>query len=84
MGRSKPVNMPVSGTYPVVIEAGSLSSLEPSPKFYDGHRQTLDEVTGAVELQLCEDLADAMLESPGNKEPGKYFNAMEIISTFVV
>lgn len=71
VGRSKPVNMPVSSTYPVLIESGSVSSCEPSPKLLDICQKNFDETTGAGELQLKEDLADAMLESPGVREAGK-------------
>nr|XP_022914502.1 breast carcinoma-amplified sequence 3 homolog isoform X3 [Onthophagus taurus] len=65
--RSKPVNMPLTGAYPVLIEAGSVGSCEPSPKLLDACQRHFDE-TGCSELQLKEDLADAMLESPGARE----------------
>ncbi|XP_022914500.2 breast carcinoma-amplified sequence 3 homolog isoform X1 [Onthophagus taurus] len=67
--RSKPVNMPLTGAYPVLIEAGSVGSCEPSPKLLDACQRHFDE-TGCSELQLKEDLADAMLESPGAREGG--------------
>lgn len=57
--RSKPLNMPDDGV-PVLIESGSASSFEQSPRLLDR------EVPGSCgESQLKEDLADAMLESPG-------------------
>lgn len=72
MGRSKPVNMPVSTTYPILIESGSVSSCEQSPKLLDTYQRLAEEVGGAGESQLKEDLADAMLESPGVRESGKH------------
>ncbi|XP_017773235.1 PREDICTED: breast carcinoma-amplified sequence 3 homolog isoform X2 [Nicrophorus vespilloides] len=68
--RSKPVNMPLNAAYPILIEAGSVSSCEPSPKFLDTLQRNFDDVGGACELQLKEELADAMLESPGIRESG--------------
>lgn len=72
VGRSKPVNMPVSTAYPILIESGSVSSCEQSPKLLDTYQRLSEEVGGAGELQLKEDLADAMLESPGVRESGWY------------
>lgn len=66
VGRSKPVNMPTTTAYPILIESGSVSSCDQSPKL----RGTLEETGGAGEVQLKEDLADAMLESPGVREAG--------------
>nr|CAD7263741.1 unnamed protein product [Timema shepardi] len=69
--RSNPVNMPLSaGTRPIVpvlIESGSSSSYEQSPTLleYKGDGGDSDGSTGPVESQLKEDLADAMMESPG-------------------
>lgn len=71
VGRSKPVNMPSTTTYPILIESGSVSSCEQSPKLLDTYQRTLEEVGGAGEVQLKEDLADAMLESPGAREAGR-------------
>ncbi|KAK5643923.1 hypothetical protein RI129_007768 [Pyrocoelia pectoralis] len=70
VNRSKPVNMPVSTAYPILIESGSASSCEQSPKLLDTYQRVSEEVGGAGELQLKEDLADAMLESPGVRETG--------------
>lgn len=73
VGRSKPVNMPISTMLPVLIESGSASSCEQSPKLQDACRRMSDETGAAGEIQLKEDLADAMLESPGGiREPGKW------------
>lgn len=72
IGRSKPVNMPLSSTHPIMIESGSVSSCEPSPKLLDTYQKNFDDVSGAGELQLKEDLADAMLESPGIRDNGNY------------
>lgn len=72
IGRSKPVNMPLSSTHPILIESGSVSSCEPSPKLLDTYHRNFDEIGGAGELQLKEELADAMLESPGVRDGGKY------------
>lgn len=67
--------MPSTTTYPILIEAGSVSSCEQSPKFLDTYHQgNSEETSGEVEVQLKEDLADAMLESPGGKETtGEWF-----------
>ncbi|XP_055620763.1 uncharacterized protein LOC129765015 isoform X2 [Toxorhynchites rutilus septentrionalis] len=74
--RSNPMNMPVSGgrrhLVPVLIESGSCSSFEQSPRMMTmtefRHLENLDVDTfsslGPVESQLREDLADAMRESP--------------------
>ncbi|KAF5287899.1 hypothetical protein FQA39_LY04073 [Lamprigera yunnana] len=70
VNRSKPVNMPVSTGYPILIESGSASSFEQSPKLSDTYQQLSEETGGPGELQLKEDLADAMLESPGVRESG--------------
>lgn len=67
------MNMPVTSAYPVLIEAGSVSSCEPSPKLLDICQKTFNETSGAGELQLKEDLADAMLESPGVREAGELY-----------
>lgn len=65
--RSNPLNMPEEGV-PVLIESGSASSFEQSPRLLDR------EMPGCSgENQLREDLADAMLESPGRtREEGMY------------
>ncbi|KAF5271182.1 hypothetical protein FQR65_LT05326 [Abscondita terminalis] len=70
VNRSKPVNMPMSTAYPILIESGSASSCEQSPKLLDTYQQLSEETGGPGELQLKEDLADAMLESPGVRESG--------------
>lgn len=71
VGRSKPVNMPPTTAYPILIESGSVSSCEQSPKLLDTYQRNFEETGGAGEVQLKEDLADAMLESPGVKEAGE-------------
>ncbi|XP_047110731.1 breast carcinoma-amplified sequence 3 homolog [Schistocerca piceifrons] len=71
--RSNPMNMPIStgGTRPIVpvlIESGSSSSYEQSPRLmevYGGDGVDSDGSAGPGEIQLREDLADAMMESPG-------------------
>ncbi|XP_066992105.2 breast carcinoma-amplified sequence 3 homolog [Anabrus simplex] len=70
--RSNPVNMPLSGggrpIVPVLIESGSASSYEQSPRLvevYGGEGGDSDGSAGPGDTQLREDLADAMMESPG-------------------
>ncbi|KAJ6638684.1 Breast carcinoma-amplified sequence 3 like [Pseudolycoriella hygida] len=71
--RSNPMNMPLSGNgrspVPVLIESGSCSSYEHSPRLVDQYRHNehmgSDFSLGAGDSQLREDLADAMRESPG-------------------
>uniref|UniRef100_U5ES95 Putative breast carcinoma amplified sequence n=1 Tax=Corethrella appendiculata TaxID=1370023 RepID=U5ES95_9DIPT len=71
--RSNPMNMPHSTgmrpLVPVLIESGSCSSYEHSPRLMNEFRQheqldTEFSSLGPVETQLREDLADAMRESP--------------------
>ncbi|XP_049300979.1 breast carcinoma-amplified sequence 3 homolog isoform X5 [Anopheles funestus] len=74
--RSNPMNMPLVGgmmrpLVPVLIESGSCSSYEQSPRMMNmnefRHHENLDtefSSLGPVESQLREDLADAMRESP--------------------
>ncbi|XP_058175788.1 uncharacterized protein LOC131290642 [Anopheles ziemanni] len=74
--RSNPMNMPLAGgmmrpLVPVLIESGSCSSYEQSPRMMNmnefRHHENLDtefSSLGPVESQLREDLADAMRESP--------------------
>lgn len=65
--RSTPLNMPDDGV-PVLIESGSASSFEQSPRLLD---RDMPGCSG--ESQLREDLADAMLESPGRaREEGRF------------
>lgn len=71
LGHSKPVNMPITKANAVLIESSSASSCEQS--LLDTYQRTFEEVGGAGELQLKEDLADAMLESPGIRETGELF-----------
>lgn len=66
--RSKPVNMPVSKANAILIESGSASSCE--QLFLDTYHKAGDEVGSAGESRLKEDLADAMLESPGKRDAG--------------
>ncbi|KAJ8931403.1 hypothetical protein NQ314_015675, partial [Rhamnusium bicolor] len=68
LGHTKPVNMPITKANAVLIESSSASSCEQS--LLDTYHRTFEEVGGAGELQLKEDLADAMLESPGIRETG--------------
>ncbi|CAG2053894.1 unnamed protein product [Timema podura] len=69
--RSNPVNMPLNAgarpIVPVLIESGSSSSYEQSPTLleYKGDGGDSDGSAGPGESQLKEDLADAMMESPG-------------------
>ncbi|KAK7865422.1 hypothetical protein R5R35_012788 [Gryllus longicercus] len=67
--RSNPVNMPLSGrpVVPVLIESGSASSYEQSPRLLEayGGDGDSDGSAGPGDTQLREDLADAMMESPG-------------------
>ncbi|KDR16621.1 Breast carcinoma-amplified sequence 3-like protein [Zootermopsis nevadensis] len=70
--RSNPVNMPISSSsrpvVPVLIESGSGSSYEQSPRLletYGADGADSDGSAGPGETQLREDLADAMMESPG-------------------
>ncbi|XP_032594821.1 breast carcinoma-amplified sequence 3 homolog isoform X2 [Drosophila grimshawi] len=92
--RSSPLNMPLSGVavaggstvttgghragVPVLIESGSYSSIEQSPKLMDRFRHGhLDSDYGHGDMRLKEDLADAMRESPSTaaarRETGKFF-----------
>lgn len=82
VGRSKPVNMPTTTTYPILIESGSVSSCDQSPKLQDTYQRTLVEPGGAGEVQLREDLAEAMLESPGVREAGGYFIGQLLLFLF--
>lgn len=70
LGRSKPVNMPITKANAVLIESSSASSCEQS--LLDTYQKNYEEIGAIGELQLKEDLADAMLESPGIKESGKW------------
>lgn len=70
LGRSKPVNMPITKANAVLIESSSASSCEQS--LLDTYQKNYEEIGAIGELQLKEDLADAMLESPGIKETGKW------------
>ncbi|XP_037938422.1 uncharacterized protein LOC119671734 [Teleopsis dalmanni] len=78
--RSSPLNMPLTATgrsaVPVLIESGSYSSIEQSPKLMDRFRhEHLDsEFTHGGDSRLKEDLADAMRESPSvssHKDTGR-------------
>ncbi|XP_018572462.1 breast carcinoma-amplified sequence 3 homolog isoform X2 [Anoplophora glabripennis] len=72
LGHSKPVNMPITKANAVLIESSSASSCEQS--LLDTYQRTFEEVGGAGELQLKEDLADAMLESPGIRETDPFID----------
>lgn len=85
VGRSKPVNMPTTTTYPILIESGSVSSCDQSPKLQDTYQHTVVEPGGAGEVQLKEDLAEAMLESPGVREAGwSYYFFRQLFSSLFV
>ncbi|XP_017851692.1 breast carcinoma-amplified sequence 3 homolog [Drosophila busckii] len=63
---------------PVLIESGSYSSIEQSPKLMDRFRHGhLDSDYGHGDMRLKEDLADAMRESPSTaaarRETGNFF-----------
>ncbi|CAG9856672.1 unnamed protein product [Phyllotreta striolata] len=68
LGHSKPINMPITKANAVLIESSSASSCEQS--LLDNYHRTIEEGGGIGELQLKEDLADAMLESPGIRDTG--------------
>lgn len=78
--RSSPLNMPLSAAgrsaVPVLIESGSYSSIEQSPKLMDRFRHehmNSDFSVAHGDNRLKEDLADAMRESPSvsHKDSGK-------------
>lgn len=62
--------MPISKSNTVFIESGSASSSE--QYFLDEmyHKNCAEMNTGMGEMRLKEDLADAMMESPGIRETG--------------
>lgn len=64
--------MPSTTAYPILIESGSVSSCDQSPKLRDTYQRAFEEAGGAGEVQLKEDLADAMLESPGVRDAGRF------------
>ncbi|XP_017463734.1 PREDICTED: breast carcinoma-amplified sequence 3 homolog, partial [Rhagoletis zephyria] len=73
--RSHPLSMPATATarcsLPVLIESGSYSSIEQSPKLMDRfHHDHLDSdfAVSHGDSRLKEDLADAMRESPSVSE----------------
>uniref|UniRef100_A0A6P7FVH4 Breast carcinoma-amplified sequence 3 homolog n=1 Tax=Diabrotica virgifera virgifera TaxID=50390 RepID=A0A6P7FVH4_DIAVI len=68
LGHSKPINMPITKANAVLIESSSASSCE--QHLLENYHRTLEEGGGVGELQLKEDLADAMLESPGLRDTG--------------
>ncbi|CAG9819698.1 unnamed protein product [Phaedon cochleariae] len=73
LGHTKPVNMPITTANAVLIESSSASSYEHS--LLDAYHGRGGEEEGGGgrgvgESQLKEDLADAMLESPGIRETG--------------
>ncbi|XP_036341369.1 LOW QUALITY PROTEIN: uncharacterized protein LOC118750750 [Rhagoletis pomonella] len=76
--RSHPLSMPATATarcsLPVLIESGSYSSIEQSPKLMDRfHHDHLDSdfAVSHGDSRLKEDLADAMRESPSVSEVHK-------------
>ncbi|XP_054730898.1 breast carcinoma-amplified sequence 3 homolog isoform X3 [Anastrepha obliqua] len=76
--RSHPLSMPVTAaarcTLPVLIESGSYSSIEQSPKLMDRFRHEHLDSDFAIahgDSRLKEDLADAMRESPSVSEVSK-------------
>ncbi|KAG5893569.1 hypothetical protein JTB14_028336 [Gonioctena quinquepunctata] len=68
LGHTKPVNMPITKANAILIESSSASSCEQS--LLETYHRTLQEGGGIGELQLKEDLADAMMESPAGRENG--------------
>ncbi|KAL1505720.1 hypothetical protein ABEB36_005219 [Hypothenemus hampei] len=68
LNRSKPVNMPITKANAVLIESSSASSSEQS--LLDIYRKNCEELGAAGEHQIKEDLADAMMESPGARNAG--------------
>lgn len=62
--------MPISKSNTILIESGSASSSE--QYFLDElYSKNCDEMnSGMGEMRLKEDLADAMMESPGIRETG--------------
>ncbi|XP_066246460.1 breast carcinoma-amplified sequence 3 homolog [Euwallacea similis] len=68
LNRSKPVNMPITKANAVLIESSSASSSEQC--LLDMYRKNSEEFGVVGEHQIKEDLADAMMESPGLKEGG--------------
>ncbi|CAH1958847.1 unnamed protein product [Acanthoscelides obtectus] len=64
---SSAINVPVSKSNAITIEAGSANSSE--QLFLDAFRKNYIQSSGG-ENQLKEELADAMLESPGIRETG--------------
>ncbi|XP_011183414.2 uncharacterized protein LOC105212823 isoform X1 [Zeugodacus cucurbitae] len=76
--RSHPLSMPVTAaarcTLPVLIESGSYSSVEQSPKLMDRFRHEhldSDFAMAHGDSRLKEDLADAMRESPSVSDDRK-------------
>ncbi|VEN48848.1 unnamed protein product [Callosobruchus maculatus] len=67
LGPTNPVNVPVTKSSAILIESGSANSCEHF--LLDTYHKTFVESSGG-ETQLKEDLADAMLESPGIRETG--------------
>ncbi|XP_056641626.1 breast carcinoma-amplified sequence 3 homolog [Diorhabda sublineata] len=65
---TKPINMPITNANHVLIESGSASSSE--QQLLENYQKSLEEGGGIGELRLKEDLADAMLESPGIRDIG--------------
>ncbi|XP_076273958.1 breast carcinoma-amplified sequence 3 homolog isoform X3 [Rhynchophorus ferrugineus] len=66
LNRSKPVNMPITKANAILIESSSASSSEQS--LLDIYKKNCEEMGAAGEHQIKEDLADAMIESPGVRE----------------
>lgn len=62
--------MPITKANAVLIESSSASSCERA--LLDNYQRAFQESGAAGELQLKEDLADAMLESPRISETGKW------------
>lgn len=68
--------MPITKANAVLIESSSASSCEQS--LLDNYHRTIEEGGGIGELQLKEDLADAMLESPGIRDTGEFILIFEL------
>ena len=67
--RSNPVNIPLGNSsrpvVPVLIESGSSSSFEQSPRMHTSQSEDSDSSSlGTGDSQLAESLADAMKEQP--------------------
>lgn len=85
VARSNPVNMPgVRPVVPVLIDSGSASSLEHSPSDSFRRKSLLAETGRAAsvcDVQLREDLAEAMKEDHVTTTGGRYETEQEELSS---